>query len=186
MSKLPIFVQTAFGSVIGGLWRALILPINTWKTSKQVHGKDGLKILLGKTKTYGVSAFYQGGAAEILSTSLSHYSWFVIHNYLELLLPKYSYKDEFSNAVLRSAVVGFLSTLGTDLVVNSFRVVKTFKQTANENLSYGQVFSQIIEKDGVSGIFLRGLLTKIIMNSIQGITFTVSWKFMEHRLKEST
>jgi hypothetical protein len=75
-------VQTAFGSIISGFWRTLILPVNTWKTSKQVHGKDGLKIILGKAKSYGVSAFYQGGAAEILATSLSHYSWFVIHNYL--------------------------------------------------------------------------------------------------------
>jgi hypothetical protein len=68
--------------MISALWRALILPINTWKTSKQVHGKDGLKILLSKSKSFGVSAFYQGGLAEILATSLSHYSWFVIHNYL--------------------------------------------------------------------------------------------------------
>jgi hypothetical protein len=58
------------------------LPINAWKVSKQVHGKDGLDILLKKTKKYGVSALYQGSIAEILSTSVGHYSWFVLHNYL--------------------------------------------------------------------------------------------------------
>jgi hypothetical protein len=137
-------VQTSFGSLIAGLWRTLVLPINTWKTSKQVHGKDGLKILLGKTKTYGISSFYQGGMAEVFSTSITHYSWFVIHNYLENWLPKYSYKNELSNAIIRSALIGFLSTLVSDCLVNSLRVVKTFKQAAQEKLSYGQVLSQII------------------------------------------
>ena len=51
--------------------------------SKQVHGKDGLQLLLQKSRTYGKSAFYQGGLAEVLSTTGSHYSWFVVHNYLE-------------------------------------------------------------------------------------------------------
>jgi hypothetical protein len=82
VSKLPIFVQTSFGSILAGVWRSLIIPVNAWRTSKQVHGKDGLQILLSKSKTHGIFTFYQGGLAEGLSTSLSHYSWFVIHNYL--------------------------------------------------------------------------------------------------------
>lgn len=143
-------------------------------------------MLLSKSKSFGVSAFYQGGVAEICATSLSHYAWFVIHNYLEAYLPSYSYKDQFSNAVMRSGAIGFLSTLGTDVLVNSLRVVKTFKQTSNEQVSYGQVMAEIIKSDGVSGVFSRGLSTKIIMNSVQGASFAVSWKYMEHRLKEST
>lgn len=38
LKHLPIFVQTSFGSVLAGFWRLSTLPIDAWKTSKQVHG----------------------------------------------------------------------------------------------------------------------------------------------------
>ena len=34
----------------------------------------------------------------------------------------------------------------------------------------------IIEKEGVQGLFLRGLGTKLITNGIQGILFSVLWR----------
>ncbi len=46
LKNLPIFVQTSIGSVMAGLWRISTLPIDAWKTSKQVHGEQGLKMLL--------------------------------------------------------------------------------------------------------------------------------------------
>jgi len=39
---LPIFVQTSIGSFLAGMWRLNTLPIDAWKTSKQVHGHAGL------------------------------------------------------------------------------------------------------------------------------------------------
>jgi hypothetical protein len=38
LTHLPIFVQTSFGSILAGMWRLTTLPIDAWKTSKQVHG----------------------------------------------------------------------------------------------------------------------------------------------------
>ena len=38
LSKLPIFVQTSLGSVMAGLWRLTTLPVDAWKTTKQVYG----------------------------------------------------------------------------------------------------------------------------------------------------
>jgi hypothetical protein len=137
IGKLPIYLQTSIGSVLAGFWRLAFIPIDAWKTSKQVNGKDGLQMLMTKSKTHGVSAFYQGGVAEVLATTASHYSWFLVHNYLEEYLPQYNYRDQFSNAVIRSGVIGFLSTLFADCVSNSMRVAKTFKQTSQEKLSYG-------------------------------------------------
>jgi len=46
MDNLPIFIQTSLGSVLAGLWRLSTLPIDAWKTSKQVHGEKGLSMLL--------------------------------------------------------------------------------------------------------------------------------------------
>jgi hypothetical protein len=37
-AKIPIFVQTSLGSILAGFWRFTTLPIDAWKTSKQVHG----------------------------------------------------------------------------------------------------------------------------------------------------
>jgi len=38
LSNLPIFIQTSLGSVMAGLWRLSTLPVDAWKTSKQVYG----------------------------------------------------------------------------------------------------------------------------------------------------
>jgi hypothetical protein len=38
LQNLPIFVQTSLGSILAGIWRLTTLPIDAWKTSKQVYG----------------------------------------------------------------------------------------------------------------------------------------------------
>lgn len=93
MGHLPIFVQTSLGSVLAGLWRFSTLPIDAWKTSKQVHGENGLKMLLQKYKSNGIKAFYQGGIASATATMVGHYPWFVTNNYLDHYIPKFSFKD---------------------------------------------------------------------------------------------
>ncbi len=39
----------------------------------------------------------------------------------------------------------------------------------------------IVEKEGVQGLFLRGLTTKLITNGIQGILFSVLWRLGQVR-----
>jgi hypothetical protein len=90
---LPIFIQTSFGSFLAGMWRLNTLPIDAWKTSKQVYGHEGLQKLLIKYKSHGIKTFYQGGIASALATMAGHYPWFVTNNYLDYYLPKYSFKD---------------------------------------------------------------------------------------------
>ena len=58
LKNLPIFVQTSVGSVMAGLWRLSTLPIDAWKTSKQVRGPDGLKMLVQKYNKHGLKTFY--------------------------------------------------------------------------------------------------------------------------------
>ena len=184
LKKMPIFVQTSIGSVLAGGWRLSTLPVDAWKTSKQVYGDQGLKNLLAKFKTHGISAFYQGGVASALATMVGHYPWFVTNNYLEHYLGKYSYESDLLKALVRSAFIGLCSTVVSDVCSNSIRVVKTFKQTATEKLTYNQVISAVIEKDGVSGLFLRGLQTKLLTNVLQGVTFRVIWKYMENQMNK--
>ena len=46
------------------------------------------------------------------------------------------------------------------------------KQTTN--LSYNDIIKEIVKKNGVKGLFIRGLGTKLLLtNSLQGITFSI-------------
>lgn len=182
LSSLPIFIQTSLGSVLAGCWRLSTLPVDAWKTSKQVYGPDGLKVLVTKFKTNGISAFYQGGVASALATMIGHYPWFVTNNYLEHYLTRYSYEQELMKALLRSAAIGLVSTVVSDCISNSIRVVKTFKQTSEQQITYKQVISEVVATDGLSGLFLRGLQTKLLTNVIQGVAFSVIWKYFQNKM----
>ena len=62
---------------------------------------------------------------------------------------------------------------------NSVRVIKTTKQTHVNHISYQTALSEIIAKDGIAGLFGRGLSTRIITNGMQGMLFTVIWRYLE-------
>lgn len=64
---------------------------------------------------------------------------------------------------------------------NSLRVIKTTKQTINKDMRYAEVVSFIVEKDGVTGLFGRGLQTRLLTNAIQGALFSVLWKYFQRR-----
>ena len=130
LKDIPIFIQTSLGSVLAGFWRLSTLPIDAWKTSKQVYGSDGLKMLFNKYNANGIRTFYQGGIASASATMAGHYPWFVTNNYLDYYIPKYSFKDEKLKALMRGAFIGFCCTLVSDTISNSIRVMKTMKQTA--------------------------------------------------------
>lgn len=136
LKDIPIFIQTSLGSVLAGLWRLSTLPIDAWKTSKQVNGSDGLKMLFNKYQVNGIKTFYQGGVASASATMAGHYPWFVTNNYLDYYLPKYSFKDEKFKALVRSAFIGFCCTLVSDTISNSIRVLKTMKQTSEKQITY--------------------------------------------------
>ena len=67
----------------------------------------------------------------------------------------------------RNAFMGFCSSVVSDTVSNSVRVVKTTKQTHQHHISYPDAVKEIVAKDGVIGLFGRGLQTRILTNGIQ-------------------
>jgi hypothetical protein len=50
------------------------------------------------------------------------------------------------------------------------------RQTAAEPMSYPQVVRSVVARDGLLGLFGRGLKTKIISNGMQGLLFSVLWR----------
>ncbi len=86
--------------------------------------------------------------------------------------------------MLRSATIGFLCTLVSDTISNSIRVIKTVKQTSEEPISYKQAVEEVVKKDGVEGLLFRGLKTKLLTNGIQGVIFSIAWRYLSFLLEE--
>lgn len=183
-SQVPISVQTGCASIMAGSWRILTLPIDAWKTSLQVHGDKGIDVLRNKVRKEGVRGLYNGALASSSATMLGHFPWFFTYNYLNAYIPKISYKEDALKALGRNALIGFCATMTSDTVSNSMRVIKTYKQTHMENISYGRVVKEILEKDGINGLLFRGLKTKIFTNGLQGIIFSVFYKLISEKIEK--
>ena len=77
--------------------------------------------------------------------------------------------------------MGFCSSAVSDTCSNSIRVLKTTRQTYETPISYGDAAKEIIAKDGLMGLFGRGLQTRILANGMQGMLFTIIWKGLQEQ-----
>ena len=110
---------------------------------------------------------------------LSPSSRFATYNFLGAKIPK---QDTQLGELGRRALMGFCASAVSDTCSNSIRVVKVYKQSHPENLSYPQVVKNVIEESGIRGLMFRGLETKILANGMQGILFSILWKKFEEVL----
>ena len=157
--------KTIIGSGIASTNRIFLMPLDTLKTSLQVNSNNGLKDIRNKIKTNGIRTLYNGSLASVSATFVGHYPWFLTYNLLSQNLPK---SEDNKIKFLRNGFIGFSSALVSDICSNSLRVIKTNKQTFNTNQGYRYVVKDIIKNDGVTGLFGRGLKTRILTNGIQG------------------
>jgi len=178
-AKLPVAIKTGAASLAAGAFRIFLMPVDTMKTILQVEGANGLPILREKLSKGGVRVMYHGALGAAGATAVGHYPWFATHNILQEKIPK---RKTFFENLLRNAGIGFCSSMVSDCTSNSIRVVKTTKQTSREAISYGKAIKMIVDADGVSGLFLRGLGTRLLANGFQAALFTVLWKTFEERL----
>jgi len=76
--------------------------------------------------------------------------------------------------------LGICASCVSDVTSNSLRVIKTVKQVSGSaGDSYSEVARRIVAKDGLRGLFTRGLATRLVTNAVQGLMFSVVWKAME-------
>jgi|EP00927_Polykrikos_kofoidii_P049313 hypothetical protein len=179
-TSLPTFAKTLAASLSAGLFRVVLMPIDAWKTTKQVEGEKGLKQLIEKSKKHP-SALWQGAMGAMAATWVGHYPWFYTNNQLRESL--FDFNIPYGKYV-RNAVIGFASATVSDTCSNSLRVLKTTRQTSLEPVGYMTAASQIIEKEGYVGLFGRGLKTRILTNGIQGALFTVGWRAISEYLNK--
>lgn len=176
---LPVAAKTACASFTAGLWRINLMPIDTMKTTMQVHGTKGIPMLKSKFAAGGPRIFYHGALGAAGATMVGHYPWFFTYNSLNEVIPV---PDGFGAKLGRNAVIGFCSSFVSDCTSNSIRVTKTMKQTFDKPITYPEAIRHVIKQDGLQGLFIRGLGTRIIANGFQGMLFTVLWKLIEEQM----
>jgi hypothetical protein len=177
---LSTTIKTGAASISAALFRIVLMPVDTFKTTMQVQGKDGITNLFAKARAKGPSVFYHGSLAAASATAVGHYPWFMVYNNLQEKIPK---PDGFFEKLARNAGIGFSATCVSDTLSNSIRVVKVYKQANIESISYPEAIKRVIAEDGLMGLFGRGLKTKLVSNGLQGVMFSVLWKFFEEKLK---
>jgi hypothetical protein len=174
-SNLPLSIRTGIASIGAASWRVLLMPLDTLKLNYQVNGS--LNPLKTKLKTSGHKILYNGSIAAFSSTLIGHYPWFLTYNYLNTFYPEDKNDSAIKKLTMRASI-GLTSSLVSDTSSNFVRVIKTIKQTSENTLSYKDSVNNLYKQDGVMWVF-RGLKTKILTNGLNGILFSITWKYYQ-------
>jgi len=112
------------------------------------------------------------------SSNISYHAnnsqWFGTYNFLEGRLPP---PHGTLQTLGRRAFIGFVASIVSDSTSNSLRVVKTYRQVNETRIGYTAAARAVIAVDGLKGLFGRGLKTRILANGLQGVMFSVLWRF---------
>jgi len=69
-------------SLVAGLFRILLVPLEVIKTTMQVEGKLGLSSLLRRISQRGLCCLFEGVLATFAAHFCGHYPWFATRNFL--------------------------------------------------------------------------------------------------------
>jgi len=158
------------------------MPIDTVKTTMQVTGQFNTVIEKIKTTPRGPFILYDGSLAAASATFVGHFPWFFTYNYLSNRIPEY--KFDKMKELGRRALIGFCSSAVSDTISNSIRIIKVYKQSSLVALTYTQVIQNVLQESGWKGLFFRGLETKILSNGLQGVLFSILWKYFQEVLEK--
>jgi len=175
LKDLPSPVKTIFASLCAAAFRMILTPVDTLKTTLQVQGARGTTLLRQRIKMNGVGSLWWGAFATAAATFVGHYPWFATYNFLSEAIVEPP-KHPLGIWLLRLAFIGFVASIVSDSVSNSLRVVKTYRQVNDIQVSYVDAARLVIREDGILGLFGRGLPTRILCNGLQGLLFSILWK----------
>lgn len=195
LKDLPSFVKTIFASLAAALFRMILVPVDTLKTTMQTQGSGAIALLRARVKEYGVGTLWYGAFATAAASFVGSFPWFATYNYLSEVLPP---SNTLPQQLARQAFMfvlpppapplierpcsGFCASLISDTVSNSLRVLKTYRQVNRSRISYSNAARVILRDEGLVGLLGRGLGTRILANGLQGIMFSVLWKLFQDLL----
>ena len=174
-----VMIRTGGGTLCASLWRICIMPIDTFKSNLEIHGKRGIKTVKQKVVKGGPGILWHGSLASVGTSVMGHYPWFFTYNYLSENIPK----TGGSSDLARSMAIGFCSGTASDIISNSVRVIKINKQTSDSSISYRESIKNVVKQDGVKGLFTRGLKTKLLLNGIQSSIFVLIYDLLNNNTK---
>ncbi|OLP90193.1 hypothetical protein AK812_SmicGene28268 [Symbiodinium microadriaticum] len=177
--EAPLPLKTAAASTAAAMWRIALTPIDTLKTTYQVRGEGGLDLLLGRVRRNGPGELYAGAIANFAGNWVGNYPYFVVFNALD---SAWTAPSDPMMRIVRTGVMGMCSSITSDTVSNSFRVLKTIRQSSEEAEGYLEAAQRVIQRDGLTGLLGRGLETRLLVNVLQGTFFTIIWKLVEEKL----
>ena len=187
--------------------RMVLVPVDTLKTTMQTRGAPGVQLLKDRVKKYGVGTLWYGAWATAAASFVGSFPWFATYNWLSSALPP---PDTQVQKLLRQAFIGFAASVVSDTVSNSLRVVKTYRQVHEGRVSYSASLhvtvrhcshqrlrltrgsllvpaaaaaKSIIATDGLYGLFIRGLGTRVLANGLQGLMFSVLWRYLQDAIE---
>lgn len=178
LKNIPTAGKTVFASAAAAGMRIFLTPIDTVKTMMQANGKEGIPLLKAKLAKGGPSVMFHGATATMAATFVGHYPFFATFNTLQENIPV---PADLPSKLARNAGIGFTSSVVSDTLSNSLRVIKTVRQT-NATMPYMEIVNGIMEKEGIQGLLGRGLKTRLLCNGCQGLMFSVVYKLVEAEL----
>lgn len=179
--ETPLVAKTLLGSVVAASWRVVLMPIDMTKVIMQLRGRaEGLAELHSRVRVGGASVLWTGSVAAFTTSVIGHLPWYLTFNYLNRHLPTPDNDVDWKVRAARHGVIGFSASVVSDACTNWLRCVKAIRQA--EGISYTRALALVRRTDGLVGMFVRGLRTRIFGNGIQGLVFTALWKSTEERL----
>lgn len=200
LHRMPTILQTAVSSLGVASFRLLYYPLDTAKTILQVEGRHGIQMLRAKLGREGISSLYHGATFSILGASLRHTLWFGTYNVLASLVEQrkahhasqvaqhlddgapavsgLNVKETSLHQILTNAGIGLACSLVTDLVGNPLSMLKAYRQTQETNATYVTIAREIVRQHGLAALFTRGLGTRIWVDALNSIVFTVAWRIL--------
>ena len=169
--------KLVFISSISSFLKLMFVPIDTLDIFLQVEGKKGIQSLKNKVNNKGVRVLYYGLTPWITSNFISTFCWYNIHNYLDD-----KFKDKCKEGLefnIKNGVIGLSASVVSDTITNPLRILKIYKQSNTNEVSYTETYKNIIKTRGPSELFLRGLKTRLMIHGLQNVFFVLVWKNLE-------
>lgn len=172
-------------SITSSILRFNLMPFDNVTNIYQVHGKNGLDILKKKYKNNGFKIFYTGTAVYFLNNFIGNMIWFSVFDIMNSLLflngvykernnERNKYKDEYKD--IKNLCIGFTCSATTDLITNPLRVIKTYRQSDENNISYNRAIKNILREKGLKNYLVRGLTSRILLGGLNSAIFVFLWK----------
>lgn len=175
--SLPLVGTVWAASVLSGLWRMMLMPLDTCKTVLQVEGKRGFKRLTRKLLSGDIYCLYTGAVPAALSTFAGHYPWSLCYNALNTYT---AIPPGVWGKLIRNFGIGAAASVTSDVSSNWLRVLKTARQVSASHTARGDPYPSymdVMKSVGWRGLLGRGLQARILTNALQSMLFTGLWRF---------